>query len=341
MLRLSLADLPSLLECDSEACVSIYLSRPVNGSASEGFKGHYRALVKRAESVLGSNARLQTKTRLLNNLRGFGSYILEKGHDLPHGVALFASPSFLGWFPLPVRTRGAVFVSNSFHIRPLLPYLNPASRWHALIIGDDSSMLFRCAADAGELIARCSTGANRLRTKSTAAGKLERWVFERLAHPGAAPLVVAAPDDVKVDLDGLEAASILSTPFVGTDGATRGDSLAPTQLWPRVKLHLLTRTDAILTDLRKEYARGRATTRPEEVVARLRNGGIRALAISDGGNVRGRVDWRAGALCREAASSGYGDCVLDDIVERALREHCRIVHTDATCLPPGALLLAV
>jgi len=52
MIRLSLADLPSLLEHDSEACVSIYLSRPVSGSISEGFKGHYRALVKRAESML-------------------------------------------------------------------------------------------------------------------------------------------------------------------------------------------------------------------------------------------------------------------------------------------------
>lgn len=341
MLRLSLADLPSLLERDSEACVSIYLSRPVNGSASEGFKGHYRALVKRAESMLGSHARLQTKTRLLACLRAFGSFVSDRGENLPNGAAFFASPSFIGWFPLPARTRGAVFVSNSFHIRPLLAYLNPASRWYALIIGDDSSKLFRCAADTGELIAHCSTGANRIRAKSSAAEKLERWVCDRLTIPGAAPLVVAAPDDVKAELDGLEAMSTLRRPFVGTDGVTYGDSRAPTLLWPMIKPHLQTRTDGILTDLRKEYARGLATTRPEEVVARLRNGGLRALAVSDEGHVRGRVDWRAGAMHREAASSGFGDCVLDDIVERALREHCRVIHTDPTDLPPGALLLAV
>lgn|GEM_PF-5227462 len=278
---------------------------------------------------------------MLESLRKFGSFVLEGEQNLPTGVAFFASTSFSGWFPLPERIRGAVFVSSSFHIRPLLPYLNPSTRWHALVIGDEATSLFRCSADSGELIARCSTGANRIRAGSAATEKLEQWARTRLTVSSEAPLVLTAPHDVRSQLAGLKVMSIIRRLFVGTDGVIHGDVSAPAKLWSEVKPFLQSHADCLLLDLRKEFALGRAITRPEDVIARLHKGGLRALAISEEGQMRGRIDWRSGAMRRDTVTNGYGDCVLDDILERALRKQCRIVQAGARDLPPGALLLAV
>jgi len=133
-------DLRRLLEPPESPCVSIYLPTHRRFPEKRQDPTRYRALLSRAESALAERAAAGDVDRLLGPLRG-----LEQGTHWEHsldGFAVFSSGAFQVAYRLPVPVPEGAFVADSFHVKPLIPFLHANHRYFALALSQNAVSLY-------------------------------------------------------------------------------------------------------------------------------------------------------------------------------------------------------
>ena len=125
------ADSTQLLAEQDEPCLS--LTMPTHRAFPESEQGpvRYRNLVRLLGSALEKKfgKRDETSQQLLSQVEKLGS----EGPDddfadfwsrQKEGLAVFAAPGMFAWYRVPIPLREIAVVSNSFHVKPLLPLLH-------------------------------------------------------------------------------------------------------------------------------------------------------------------------------------------------------------------------
>ena len=133
-------DLRRLLEPPEPPCVSIYLPTHRRFPEKRQDPTRYRALLSRAESALAERAAAGDVDRLLGPLRG-----LEQGAHWEHsleGFAVFSSSGLQAAYRLPVSVPEGAFVADSFHVKPLIPFLHANQRYFALVLSQNAVSLY-------------------------------------------------------------------------------------------------------------------------------------------------------------------------------------------------------
>jgi len=140
---LTLESLRSLVSQRSAPCVSLYMPtvRHHNGAAENRIR--YRNLVARAEKLLGPNLRAGEVRERIGRLEALSNEVFW-GQQLD-GLAVFAdgngAPSVKS-FRLPGSVPELAVVADSFHIRPLLRYLQASGRYFLLRLSQNEVALF-------------------------------------------------------------------------------------------------------------------------------------------------------------------------------------------------------
>ncbi|WP_439626536.1 baeRF3 domain-containing protein [Gemmata sp.] len=125
----------SILAAAETPCVSVYL--PATGQ----HEARYRQLVDLADAALARDHPGPAGRDLVDRLRG-----LSADRDLwaaaTGGVVVLASPARFDTFALPRAVPERVEVGDSFHVKPLLRYVQSADPFHVLCVSRERVGLF-------------------------------------------------------------------------------------------------------------------------------------------------------------------------------------------------------
>lgn len=134
-------DLSKLLAEQDEPCLS--LTMPTHRSFPESEQGpvRFKNLVRELGAAVHKKygKRDETANRLLEQIEKLGAEGPDGdaagfwGHQ-KDGLAVFAAPGLFAYYRVPIPLREIVVVSNSFHVKPLLPLLHVDARYHVLAL---------------------------------------------------------------------------------------------------------------------------------------------------------------------------------------------------------------
>lgn len=130
----------SILAASEAPCVSVYLpTARGNGTAAPAPAG-FRNLVHRAEERLAANP--GAAKRIVEQLHSLERDDQFWGHA-QEGVVVLASPNRFDAFTLPRAVPERVEVGDTFHVKPLLRYVQSAEPFHVLCVSRERVALLR------------------------------------------------------------------------------------------------------------------------------------------------------------------------------------------------------
>jgi hypothetical protein len=139
---LTVDELRSVIAHETAPCISIYMPTRRGGSAEDRakFAGHMREAHKLLTSE-HSHAQIDDLLAPVKALdeNGFWEQQLE-------GLAVFRSAGFLAYYPIPLAVDHLTVVADSFHVRPVLRFLQSNQRYYLLNLSLGRASFFKGSA---------------------------------------------------------------------------------------------------------------------------------------------------------------------------------------------------
>lgn len=134
-------ELGKLLATHEEPCLSLTMPAHRSFPESEQDPVRYRNLTRDLGTALEKKyGKRETGPReLLAQVERLGAEGPEGDsaawwNHQKEGLAVYAAPGFFAWYRVPIVLREIAVVSNSFHVKPLLPLLHSNARYHVLAL---------------------------------------------------------------------------------------------------------------------------------------------------------------------------------------------------------------
>lgn len=134
-------DVRDLIEFKAGPCVSMFL--PTHPGSREERQDAIRLknLIGQAtDELLDRQLRRSEAAKLVEPLRELQQ--TEPWIHRSDGLACFCGPDFFRAYSVPLRLEEELFVSDRFHVKPLLPLLRADSRYFVLALSQDDARLF-------------------------------------------------------------------------------------------------------------------------------------------------------------------------------------------------------
>lgn len=134
--------LNEIITTRSESCISLYM--PTHRAGRETEQGPIRLknlLTEVEDRLLAKNLRASKVDELLKAPRSLleGTTFWQHQSD---GLAMFFTEDEFNLFRLPLAFKEMVFISDRFHIKPLVPIMNSDGTFHILAISQNRIRLF-------------------------------------------------------------------------------------------------------------------------------------------------------------------------------------------------------
>jgi hypothetical protein len=360
MAPLTTAQLRTLLTPPAAPCVSLYLPTHRSEPGRREDPIRYRNLVRAAEEQLRAKhpgARVQA--------------VLQRFHALADDTA-FWSRSQAGlavlaggdrferyWLPRPVRELAVV--ADSFHVKPLLRFVQSADRFHILCLSRTEAKLFagdRYGLDPVEnglptfdeavgteltqpTREKLSVGARTPTTghysgagarkdeldidKEKFLRAVDRAVTERFSKPSGLPLVVVGLDDNLGEFRKLtQNSQVVEEMIPGDPGSFKPDQLRE-RAWKVLEPRYLARLARLTDDYRTALARELAAPDPAAIAPAAMDGRVGLLLVDADKTVPGRIDRDARTVRTDKLANPEVDDVLDDLAELVLNTGGEVV----------------
>ncbi len=142
---LSNLQIKALLEKRTSHCISLYLPTYRAGKETEQNSIRFKNLLAEAEKTL---AQTGCSTAEIDQLLSPGQQLLEDHafwQQQADGLAVFLADQEIYIFKLPRKFKTLCFVSDRFHIKPLLPLLSKTGKFFVLALSLDAVRLFEAS----------------------------------------------------------------------------------------------------------------------------------------------------------------------------------------------------
>jgi hypothetical protein len=367
-------ELYSLLTPESPPCISILMPTHRHHPGTEQDPIRFKNLVKAAETLL--------EDRAVTGVRGLLEPIAALSHAefwryQSDGLAMFRSPDRMVHYRIPMSLPERVVVADSFHVKPLLRFLQANQRFLVLVISQNQVALYEgtpysfSPLDLGDTFASLAevAGTERERSQlnvwSPGAGRgavfygvgasedsrkedlarffraIDRALWDTLRNENA-PLILAG-----VERHFPLYREVSRLPFIAEEGvAGNFDNAQPDELrsrvWPLVSEMFRKREDEVLS-LYASSAKRRLVVDELSTLARMAvRGRIRWLLIAEEAHLSGALDRETGEITLTGSEQdGGGDDLLDDLAECVLARGGDVLVVPKARLPPGAPAVAV
>ena len=368
-------NLQTLLASHPTPCISLFMPTHVHHPGTEQDPIRFKNLLKSAESLLHERyvrAGVQDLLEPLANLSEpwFWRYQM-------HGLALFRSRGLLAIHRLPMRLPELVVVADSFHVKPLLRFLQTNQRYLVLALSQKQVSLYEgtpYTLDPVDLADLPTSMAETLGVEARepflnvrTVGKGRTPVFHGHGAPDAAhkdELVrffrvidkalwgILREEQIPLILAGVDYylpiyREVSRYPYLGANGLSGNfDAASPDELYEKVRplaVELLgEREDEALAAYASEDARG-LTSADLATIARLSvQGRVRRLLLAEGVHVWGNLDRVSGEFRRsQAQQDTRDDDILDDLAELVLARGGDILVLPAPKMPHQAAVAAL
>jgi hypothetical protein len=329
---LTVDELRSVIAHEAAPCISIYMPTRRGGSPEDRaqFAGHIREAHKLLTSE-HSHAQVEDLLAPVKALdeNGFWEQQLE-------GLVVFRSRGFMAHYSIPLAVEHLAVVADSFHVRPVLRFLQSNQRYFLLNLSLGRASFFKGSAmglgpvnvsklpqslaeSAGNnhgVHAEPSSGSRSPSGKighvapHQGQGKLENSQPEEIARyfraidkalweilrDETAPLIVAATEQHHPQY-----ASISRYPHLLRDGVYgnfENTSLKElhAKAWPVVQRHIAERENEVLEHYGNSIKRRRSTDEINSVSAAAVQGRVRELLVVRDAHLWGRMDPTTGAV---------------------------------------------
>lgn len=352
MRALTIDDLRTLIAHDGAPCISIYL--PTHRGGGPDDKQRYAGLVRSARDQLATEYSSSKIEALCGPLDArvkdeLWSHTLE-------GLAIFRSKDVDAYYRLPIDVGELCVVADSFHIRPLLRFLQSNERYFLLNLSQGRTSFFKGSAhglgaiDLATMprsLAEAIGVETRERALTSHAGSggrsqapifhgngreetardeelnqflraIDRALWEVLRDE-TAPLVVASTPKVAAAYQSISRYPHLLHEHVAGSFAHASLGELHARAWPLVQRHAETR----LADASQRYGnmipRERALDDLATIARYAVQGRVRDLLVDREARLWGRMDRATGAIDLHGAQvDAHDDDVIDDVAEAVI-----------------------
>ncbi|HEY1191842.1 MAG TPA: hypothetical protein VGE74_29695 [Gemmata sp.] len=352
----------SILAANESPCVSIYL--PTNrGTGAEALAPvGFRNLAHRAEELLGpapgaAAGHIVEQLHKLEADKGFWGHALD-------GVVVLASAQRFDAFTLPRTVPERVEVGSTFHVKPLLRYVQSAEPFHVLCVSRERVALFRgnryvltpLTVPGVQLTLAPPAATARAQPAepnghAPGHGKIshpdaerffrevDRQIAHRVSEPSGLPLILAGMEENLVEFRALSKNRFITPDAVHGDWTNWSLHEIREAAWRAFEKHYLARLARIREDFGTATARGKGSGDLSDAARAAVAGRIGVLLIDADRTVHGSVDLDTGAL-NPSAEVGAGD-MLDDLAELALKKQVMVIVTPSDQMPTTTGLAAI
>lgn len=294
------------------------------------------------------------------------------------GLAILAGPGILNIFQTQRSLPELAVVADSFHIKPLLRYLQSADRFQVLALTRDSAMVFegnRYALDAepmtddfpsrreqvvqpartepGVSVASSSAGVGSPKMlRGHGEGKddidtekffraVDRAFAAQFSKPSGLPLVLAALPEHRALFRRISQNPLLLADGVNGNPESLLEDELRQQLWQVLEPHYLARLEGLKENYCTAAARQASSADLSDVAKAAVAGRIGTLLVEADRVIPGVIDRTSGAIRRGDLESPQVGDMLDDLAELVLVKGGEVVVVPTERMPTPSGLAAV
>lgn len=294
------------------------------------------------------------------------------------GLAMFVCHGVLDSFQLQRSLPERVVVAESFHVKPLVRYLQSADRFQVLSLTRDSAMLFegnRYALDAevpsedfptrleqvvpprraepGVSVASSSAGAGgpkmlyghgegqEAMDTEKFFRAVDRAVTAQFSKPSELPLVLASLPEQQALFRRVSQNPLLLAEGVNANPAGLREDQLRQQVWQVLEPHYLARLEQLQESYHAAAARQTGSADLADVANAAVFGRVETLLVEAEKMVPGLVDPASGAIRPADLDSPRVDDMLDDLAELVLIKGGNVVVVPRERMPTPSGLAAI
>jgi hypothetical protein len=342
------------LNASESPCVSIFQRthrrHPDNAQDAIRFKN----LIKEVEDSLNQKYAVREVRALMEPLQKLQENAAFWNHTLD-GLAVLASPARFNVFKLARQVPDFAVVADSFHVKPLVRYVQSADRFHVLALAEDKVALFegnRYALDPADVPEM--TGAIRPPAPSDPRAEKVRGegiagyyrivdgaVNEHVSKPAGVPLVLAALAENAAAFRGVSKNQhLLADTIVGDPFAIDANALRE-RAWKIIEAHYIARLEKLSQDFGTASSRQQGTSDLSDAAKAAVAGRIGLLLIDADQVQPGRIDAATGAIQPADLSNPKVDDKLDDLAEIVLKAGGAVICVPSERMPTKTGLAAI
>jgi hypothetical protein len=346
----TVGELQDLIRPRKGPCVSLYMPTHRRKEGADEDRIRFKNLVADARERVKATAGTRTATKLVQPLADVADAAFwQSSLD---GLALFSAQDGVRWYQLAFELPERSVVSDSFHVRPLVRYLQTRQRFHVLALSAKGPKLFggtrteltesdvagmpgTIESVVGERsdregLSAHATGRGTLRFHGDDEARSAREDLSRYCRAVDAAVRAALRDDPgPVFLAGVTRhvatfRSVSTNPAIAPEGLTGNFDRVPLEtlharVLPLMTTALRARDESILGEYRRARGIGLATDELDAIGAAAVAGRVRTVLLCRGRAFRGGFDRATGEIVPAAPKEGpLGDDVTDDIAESVL-----------------------
>ncbi|MBL8794553.1 MAG: hypothetical protein JNM56_11660 [Planctomycetia bacterium] len=315
----------------------------------------FKNLVKQVEESLSRDYPSREVRPLLEPLQRLQGDTIFWNHTLD-GLAVLASPARCDVFKLPRAVPELAVVAGSFHVKPLLRYVQSADRFQVLAVAQDKFALFegnRYALDS--IPVPPVAGPVRVPAPSdpraeTVYGEgiagyfraVDRAVTEEVSKPAGVPLLLAALSE---NLTPFRA--VAKNPFLIPDAIAGTDPFAldaeglRARAWAVLEPHYLARLETLSRDFNTAFSRQQGTGDLSDAARAAVAGRIGTVLIDADAVQPGTINPATGAIVPKDLADPKVDDKLDDLAELVLKTGGTVVIVPTERMPTKSGLAAI
>jgi hypothetical protein len=349
------ATLKNLLESKEGVHLTAYL---VNRGDLVDLKRQLRTTISEAYQWLHSAMTSDERNRFLEPLDSLLSDV-QVLKQIKGNIGIFRNESSFRILNIPIDVEQSCLVATSFHVKPLLRWLQGDQEFLLLGLEKESAHLYLGSQDSFKLVdsilfpeffkVRDAQGnpvsartAHQNKTKERETFSwVNDWILELTRHSKPKLFVAGEPMLVQALSKNLSYKNAIKTPvshFFSREDAS--DSLQTIR--SLLKSRSQKSFEKALNEFRFAEAERRARTNIFQITKAVVQGRVRKLIVTDEVSIFGKIDQKSGGLAIHPFDQDHeDDCVLDDLAQMVLSQGGKVIVAKKNEMPNGRLILAI
>lgn len=258
--------------------------------------------------------------------------------EASYPVALFSTVGFSGHARLPFSTRPLAVVARSFHVKPLLKWMQREHPFSLLALLDQEAVLYQGSLSFIEETERLPY--RELRTMDGALHALDRAVY-RSVQGSRTPLILAGDHElieVYRNVSGYRA--IVDEAILDEAALSSNETLLAAGV-RILEPFLEQKESSLLSAYWSAERRGRTCSVLQELVQLALSRKVKHLFVNEKMNVWGKIDPDSGNFTYSSRQTEAEDDVLDDLAEIVIRNHGLVTVLPPEKMPNGLAACAI
>jgi hypothetical protein len=264
--------------------------------------------------------------------------------SLSGNVGVFRTKGFFRILSIEAKVRPGCHVASTFHVKPLLSWLQVDRDYVVIGLGKDAAHLYVCGSSsfkAVDVIGYSVGGASIDNSEEIDFNWIWSWIRAVLPLQGKPVIVVGQGELSDAFLRAEERRGVEVFLLEQVFREKEAESLKKS-LQDFAREHARLRVQKILDSLRVTKPGRRVETRIQKIAQAAVRQQVEILVVAENRELFGRIDSRSGELCLHPFDMDHeDDDVLDDLAQKVLLAGGEVVVVERDQIPEQRSILAV